>query len=53
MARLYEKGNSTDPAEKAKSVMLTEDGMRESRRGYTRCSLASPTEDFPQQEFPL
>lgn len=32
MGRLYEKGYITDPVGKAKSVLFTEDGARESQR---------------------
>ena len=32
MARLHEKGYITDPVGKAKSVMFTEEGLRESER---------------------
>jgi hypothetical protein len=32
MARLHEKGFITDPVGKAKSVALTEEGLRESQR---------------------
>lgn len=32
MGRLHEKGYITDPVDKAKSVILTEDGARESER---------------------
>ena len=32
MSRLYEKGYITDPVNKAKSVMFTEQGLHESRR---------------------
>jgi len=32
MGRLYAKGYITDPASKAKSVLFTEDGARESQR---------------------
>ena len=32
MARLHDKGYITDPVSKAKSVMFTEQGLRESER---------------------
>jgi Domain of unknown function (DUF6429) len=32
MSRLHEKGYITDPVGKAKSVMFTEEGLRESQR---------------------
>lgn len=32
MSRLYEKGLIYDPVNKAKSVVLTEEGLKESRR---------------------
>jgi hypothetical protein len=36
MSRLYEKGFISNPARKAKSVRLTEEGLRESERLFTK-----------------
>jgi len=35
MDRLHEKGFITDPKSKAKSVIFTEEGLRESQRLFT------------------
>ena len=36
MDRLHEKGFITDPKRKAKSVIFTEEGLRESQRAFQR-----------------
>ena len=36
MDRLYRKGLISDPASRAKSVMLTEDGLRQSEAAFHR-----------------
>ena len=36
MSRLHEKGFISNPARKAKSVRLTEEGLRESERLFTK-----------------
>jgi hypothetical protein len=36
MSRLHEKGLISNPASKAKSVRLTEEGLRESERLFTK-----------------
>ena len=36
MNRLHEKGYITDPVGKARSVVLTEDGLRESQRLFSK-----------------
>ncbi|MCU0649598.1 MAG: DUF6429 family protein, partial [Gemmatimonadaceae bacterium] len=44
MARLHEKGYILDPVNKAKSVVLTDDGLREAARIVaTQFSKPSPT----------
>lgn len=39
--RLHEKGFITDPKGKAKSVLFTEEGIRESQRLFTKSFLRS------------
>ncbi len=47
MARLYEKGYITDPVTKAKSVLFTEDGARESQRLLQTLFGREPDRDCP------
>jgi Domain of unknown function (DUF6429) len=48
MARLHEKGYITDPVGKAKSVIFTEDGARESQRLLHVLFARHPDQDFPR-----
>jgi hypothetical protein len=48
MARLHEKGYITDPVGKAKSVILTEDGARESQQLLHALFARHPDQDFPR-----
>jgi Domain of unknown function (DUF6429) len=47
MGRLHAKGYITDPVGKAKSVLLTEDGARESQRLLQVLFGRQPHRDFP------
>jgi hypothetical protein len=48
MARLHEKGYITDPVGKAKSVIFTEGGARESQRLLHALFARHPDQDFPR-----
>jgi hypothetical protein len=48
MSRLHEKGYITDPVGKAKSVIFTEDGARESQRLLHALFARHPDEDLPR-----
>jgi hypothetical protein len=48
MARLHEKGYITDPVGKAKSVLFTEDGARESQRLLHALFARQPDQDSPR-----
>ena len=48
MGRLHEKGYITDPVGKAKSVIFTEDGARESQRLLHALFARHPDQDFPR-----
>jgi hypothetical protein len=47
MGRLHAKGYITDPVSKAKSVLFTEDGARESRRLLQDLFGRQPDRDAP------
>jgi DNA-binding PadR family transcriptional regulator len=47
MGRLHEKGYITDPVGKAKSVLFTEEGARESERLLQALFSRSPDRDSP------
>jgi len=48
MGRLHAKGYITDPVGKAKSVIFTEDGARESQRLLHALFACHPDQDFPR-----
>ena len=48
MGRLHEKGYITGPVGKAKSVIFTEDGARESQRLLHALFARHPDQDFPR-----